>query len=57
MKRGLDEKRAFKSAMSGRGSRVNAGASHMNQAFPARYFENMGFVSLLKLYASLNTNL
>lgn len=56
MKRGLDKERALKSAMNGRGSWVNGGASHMNQAFPARYFENMGLVSLLKLHASLNAN-
>lgn len=46
MKRGLDTDRALKSAMNGRGPWWNSGASHMNQAFPVKYFETMGLVSL-----------
>ena len=45
--RGLDEHRASKSAYNGRGAWWNSGASHMNAAFPCRYFESCGLVSLL----------
>lgn len=44
---GLDADRAWRSAYNGRGPWWNAGASHMNQALPARYFTHMGLVSLL----------
>ena len=47
MKRGLDEARAWQSATNGRGSWWNAGASHMNQAFPKKFFDSLGLVSLL----------
>ena len=47
MKRGLDEKRALKSATNGRGTWWNAGASHMHEAFKKSYFDKMGLVSLL----------
>jgi RNA-directed DNA polymerase len=49
MKRGLDEARAWRSATNGRGPWWNAGASHMNQAFPKRYFDAMGLPSLLTM--------
>ena len=49
MKRGLDETRAWKSASNGRGPWWNAGASHMNEAFPKRFFDDLGLVSLLDL--------
>lgn len=49
MKRGLDEKRAWRSATNGRGPWWNAGASHMNEAFPKRYFDACGLVSLLDI--------
>lgn len=49
MKRGLDETRAWKSAYNGRGPWWNAGASHMNEAFPKRFFDDLGLVSLLDL--------
>jgi RNA-directed DNA polymerase len=45
--RGLDETRAWKSASNGRGSWWNSGASHMNEAFPKRFFDRMGLFSLL----------
>ena len=45
--RGLDETRAWKSATHGRGSWWNSGASHMNEAFPKRYFDQLGLLSLL----------
>ncbi|RPI80764.1 MAG: group II intron reverse transcriptase/maturase [Chloroflexi bacterium] len=46
-KQGLDEFHAWKSANNGRGPWWNAGASHMNAAFPKKYFEKLGLVSLL----------
>ena len=49
MRRGLDEQRAWRSATNGRGPWRNAGASHMNQAFPKRYFDTLGLVSLLDM--------
>jgi len=45
--RGLDATRAEKSASNGRGPWWNAGASHMNAAYPKRYFDALGLVSLL----------
>lgn len=40
--RGLDKARAWTSAMNGRGSWWNAGASHMNRAYPTSYFRSLG---------------
>ena len=47
MKRGLPEERAARSAFNQRGPWFNAGASHMNQAFPKRYFDRLGLISTL----------
>jgi RNA-directed DNA polymerase len=47
MKRGLSESRAWESASNGRGPWWNSGASHMNQAFPKKFFDRLGLVSLL----------
>jgi RNA-directed DNA polymerase len=47
MQRGLTEERAWRSATNGRGPWWNAGASHMNEAYPKRYFDDLGLVSLL----------
>lgn len=47
MKRGLPEERAWRSATNGRGAWWNAGASHLNHAFPKSYFDHMGLVSLV----------
>lgn len=47
MQRGLAKERAWKSAANGRGSWWNSGASHMNEAFPKRYFDHLGLLSLL----------
>lgn len=47
MGRGLDEYHASKSAYNGRGAWRNSGAWYMNAAFPRRYFESCGLVSLL----------
>ena len=44
---GLDAERARRSASNGQGPRWNAGASHMNQALPAKYFTTKGLVSLM----------
>jgi group II intron reverse transcriptase/maturase len=44
---GLDAERARVSAVNGHGPWWNAGASHMNQALPARSFTRMGLISLL----------
>lgn len=46
-RRGLEELRAHRSAYNGRGAWWNAGSSHMNEAFPKRYFDRVGLVSLL----------
>ena len=47
MRRGLTEERAWRSATNGRGPWWNSGASHMNEAFPKKFFDNLGLVSLL----------
>jgi len=47
MQRGLDETCASRSGYNGRGPWWNSGASHMNRAFPKRYFGGCGLVSLL----------
>lgn len=46
MGRGLDKERAWKSACNGRGPWWNSGASHMNEAFPIKYFRELGLVEL-----------
>jgi RNA-directed DNA polymerase len=47
MKAGLVEERAWRSACNQRGPWWNSGASHMHQAFPKKYFDQLGLVSLL----------
>lgn len=47
MLRGLEKLRAWKSATNGRGAWWNAGASHLNEAFPKSYFDRLGLKSLL----------
>jgi RNA-directed DNA polymerase len=47
MKNGLTEERAWRSAGNQRGPWFNAGASHMNAAFPKSWFDSLGLVSLL----------
>jgi RNA-directed DNA polymerase len=47
MRRGIDNERAWKSAGNGHGPWWNAGASHMNEAYPKSYFDNLGLISLL----------
>jgi RNA-directed DNA polymerase len=48
MQRGLAKAQALKSAANGRGPWWNAGASHMNAAFPKSYFDRCGLLSLLE---------
>jgi len=47
MKRGLEKLRAWRSATNGHGAWWNAGASHLNEAFPKSYFDRLGLISLL----------
>jgi RNA-directed DNA polymerase len=47
MKSGLSEERAWRSACNQRGPWWNAGASHMNAAFPKSFFDRLGLVGLL----------
>lgn len=56
MKQGLAEARAWQSATNGRGPWRNAGASHMNEAFPAQFFDTLGLVSLLTTHRKLQYN-
>ncbi|MEM1114738.1 MAG: group II intron reverse transcriptase/maturase [Pseudomonadota bacterium] len=44
---GLNVERAWKSSVNGRGPWWNAGASHMNMAFPKARFDRLGLVSVL----------
>jgi RNA-directed DNA polymerase len=44
--RGIDKDRARRSVLNGRGSWWNAGAPHMNEAFPKRFFDDLGLTSL-----------
>lgn len=53
MKRGLEKLRAWKSATNGHGAWWNAGASHMNEAFPKSFFDRQGLISLLDQYHRL----
>ena len=46
MRRGLREEHAARSAFNQRGPWWNAGASHMNLAYPKRYFDTIGLVNL-----------
>jgi RNA-directed DNA polymerase len=52
---GLDAERAHHSASNGQGPWWNAGASHMNQALPAKYFTAKGLVSLLGTHQRLQS--
>ncbi|TBN47156.1 maturase [Pseudomonas sp. BGI-2] len=44
---GLNEARAWKSAVNGRGPWWNSGAPHMNQALPKKLWDRLGLVSIL----------
>ena len=56
MRRGLDAKRAWKSAYNGRGHWWNAGAPHMNHAVPTRTLRALGYLSLLEEYQRLKSS-
>lgn len=47
MQRGLSETRAWRSATNGRGPWWNAGASHMNEAYPTSFFRYLGLIRLM----------
>jgi RNA-directed DNA polymerase len=53
MQRGIGEARARESAGNGRGPWWNAGASHMNEAFPTSFFDTLGLPSLLREHRRL----
>ena len=57
MKLGLERQRAFTSAYNGHGAWWNAGASHMNQALPTRFFRKLGLLSLLEEHRRLQRQL
>src|SRR5271157_300188 len=57
MARGLPEEQAWKSACNGRGPWWNAGATHMNLAFPRAFFDRLGLVSLLDRHLRLAASL
>jgi RNA-directed DNA polymerase len=44
--RGIDSTRAWKSASNGRGPWWNSSAKHMHDAYPKKYFDEMGLVTL-----------
>jgi len=54
MQRGLDPERAWRSASNGHGPWWNAGASHMNDAYRAAFFAQLGLPSLVRLHRHLN---
>ena len=51
--RGLDHERARCSASNGRGPWWNAGASHMNQAYPTAVFRRLGLLGFLEEHQRL----
>jgi RNA-directed DNA polymerase len=57
MARGLPEEQAWKSACNGRGPWWNAGAVHMNLAYPKAFFDRLGLVSLLDRHLRLAASL
>lgn len=50
---GLDAQRAWKSSVNGRGPWWNAGAKHLSQALPPKYFTQLGLVSLVVTHQHL----
>lgn len=47
LERGLEPERAYESSVNGRGPWWNSGSSHMNEAFPKSFFDNLQLISLL----------
>lgn len=56
IRRGFDQDRARQCAYNHRGPWWNAGSSHMNQAFPTRFFRQLGLVSLLDEHVKLHVS-
>lgn len=56
MRKGLTEQRAWRSALNQRGAWWNAGASHMNGAYPKSYFDRLGLVSLVDCHRRLQAS-
>ncbi len=56
MELGLSEERAALSAYNGRGAWWNSGASHLNQCFKKKYFNNMGLFSMLDYVCKFRSN-
>jgi RNA-directed DNA polymerase len=54
---GLDAQRARKSSVNGRGPWCNAGAKHLSQALPPRYFTKLGLVSLVVTHRHLQRSI
>jgi hypothetical protein len=50
---GLDEDRAWRSAMNGRGPWWNAGAQHLSRALSIAYFTQRGLISLVATHRRL----
>lgn len=57
MKAGIAEERAVRSAFNGHGPWYNSGASHMNEAFPKKFFDWIGLISTLERLLSFRTAL
>lgn len=57
IRRGFDQDRARQCAYNHRGPWWNAGKSHMNQAFPTRFFRRLGLVFLLDEHVKLQVSL
>jgi len=55
IKRGLSEERAVQSTFNQRGPWWNAGASHMNMAYPNSYFELIGLLSLRQIHTKFHS--
>lgn len=51
MKRGISEQTAVQSAFNQRGAWWNAGARHMNFAYPGRYFDKLDLVRLQSIHS------
>lgn len=54
---GLDAQRAWKSSVNGRGPWWNAGAKHLSQALPPKYFTQLGLVSLVVTHQHLQRSI
>lgn len=55
MKLGIAEERAARSAFNGHGPWFNSGASHMNEACPRKFFDELGLLATLERLRSYRT--